>query len=123
VKMTDQKTQTQIRKLRRRCLIDKKANSGLSQAEEKELEELQVEQDGYEVEPSWLGYTQGIGMIALLLSPFIFIAMLCVRHWQDLGLPTWLSFITAMCPSGQPRPCHLDQQIRSWPDGHVRVTV
>lgn len=94
--MIDEKTQKEIRNHRRVFLIDKKSKDGLSQAEENELEELQAEYGKQHVKPSWLGYAMGYGIILLLLLPFIFIASLCFRFWQDSGLPTWLSVILAV---------------------------
>ncbi len=93
--MIDEKTK-EIRNGRRLFLIDKKLKDGLSQAEEAELEELQAEYSRQLVKPSWLGYTVSLGIIALPLIPFIFIALVCFRFWQDAGLPPWLSVILAV---------------------------
>jgi uncharacterized membrane protein YhaH (DUF805 family) len=94
--MTDEKTQKKIRNQRRVFLIDKKSKEGLSQAEEKELEELQAEYNKQLVKLSWLGNMVGFGVILLLLIPSLFIALLCFRFWQDSGLPTWLSVLLAV---------------------------
>lgn len=93
MEMTDEKTQKMIRDQRRVFLIDKKSKDGLSQAEEKELEELQAEYGRQLVKPPRLGNAMGFGIILLLLLPFLFIASLCFRYWQDSGLPTWLSVL------------------------------
>lgn len=94
--MTDEKTQKKIRNQRRVFLIDKKSKGGLSQDEEKELGELQAEYSRQLAKQSWLGNIVGFGIILLLLIPFIFIASLCFRFWQESGLPTWLSVLIAV---------------------------
>ena len=94
--MTDEKTKQEMRNHRRVFLLDKKLKGGLTQVEETELEELQAEYGRQLVKPSWLGHTAGFGIIALLFIPFIFIALLSFRFWQDSGLPTWLSVIIAV---------------------------
>lgn len=94
--MTDEKTHKEIRNHRRVFLIDKKSKEGLSQDEEKELEELQAEYSRQLAKRSWLGNAMGLGIILLLLIPFLFIASLCVRFCQDAGLPTWLSVLIAV---------------------------
>ncbi len=94
--MTDEKTQKEIRNHRRVFLIDKKSKDGLSQAEEIELDELQAEYSRQLAKKSWSGNMVGFGIILLLLIPSIFIALLCYRFWQDVGLPTSLSVIIAV---------------------------